>query len=232
MAPPKEAYITPEGKPYKETWHDFPEYKPSLTCEVQARFDDLLLLPKRLKLARLKDIPFEVARHTEMVRRAKFTQPQEEATKDGGSDEKNKEGKQKESSAGRTMTSTKWLSTVSPLSTQVSQTSPKPVKPPRSMELLWLYAVLCAVCFMMALFPPFRKLVFREIIVKVIIDEILAPILGVMCTIGDKFPVVRDIVGGLYNIFGFWILAGGGIWVALWIWENRKCLVLYGVKMR
>jgi hypothetical protein len=84
---------------------------------------------------------------------------------------------------------------------------------------------------MMALFPPFRKLVFREIIVKVIIDEILTPILGVMCTIGDKFPVVRNIVGGLYNILGFWILAGGGIRVALWIWENRKCLVLYGVKM-
>ena len=69
MAPPKETYTTPEGKPYEETWHDFPEYKPSLTPEVQARFDDLLLLPKRLKLARLKDIPFEVARHTEKARK-------------------------------------------------------------------------------------------------------------------------------------------------------------------
>jgi hypothetical protein len=159
-----------------------------------------------------------------MARRAKFTEPEEdEKEKKEGEEEDNdtKEGQKEESSVVQAMTSAKWPSAISPPAAQLQQRPSNAVQISVQGEFLLLYAVLCAVCFLMALFLPFRKLVFREIIVKVIIDEILAPVLGVLCSIGDRFPVVRDLFTS-DGSFGFWILSGGMIFLAKWMWDNRN----------
>lgn len=220
MSSSKDVYLTPEGEVYKETWGDFPQYKPCWTQEVQARIDDLLLLPKRFKLARMKEIPFEVSRHTETVRRDKF---REQKDNDEGSG-KTEEGKQKvtkssesDASAG---TISYWsgpaVATIQPRVSSVRRSSP--------FELLLIYTAICAIFFLMALLPPFRKLIFREIVVKVVIDGIVAPILRGMCHIGDSFPVIREILICLYNGFGFWVLAGGAFLLAKLAWESRNTL--------
>ena len=225
-------YITPEGEPFQETWRDF-DYKPCVTPKVKARFNDLLLLPKRLKLARMKDIPFDVSRHTETVRRAKFQDPppkKEEDKREEETEQKNKQGQEKASAVVPAIPAN-WPCAVSSKPTYGQQSPIRGVQPSVPRELVWLYAALCAICFMMALLPPFRKLIFREVLVKVGIDEVLAPVLGAICSIGDSFPIVRNICSCLYNIFGFWVLAGGAFWAAKWVWENRDTFVLPSVRI-
>lgn len=220
MSSSKDVYLTPEGEVYEETWRDFPQYKPCWTQEDQARIDDLLLLPQRFKLARMKEIPFEVSKHTENVRRDKF---KEQKDKDKGSEiteGKEEETKSSESDASAG-TISHWLgpgftktATIRPRGSSVRCSSP--------FELLVIYTAMCAIFFLMALLPPFRKMIFREIVVKVVIDTIVAPILRGMCSLGDTFPVIRGILICLYNGFGFWVLAAGAFLLAKVAWESRK----------
>jgi hypothetical protein len=224
MSSSKDVYITPEGEVYNETWRDFPQCKPCWTPEIQARIDDLFLLPKRFKLARMKEIPLEVARHTESVRRDKFKQQTEEDAKPKIMTNK---GEQKEMKLPESDISTRTIShwRGPPFrQTATSQPRASSVRCSSSFELLLIYTAICAIFFLMALLPAFRKIVFREIVVKVIIDGIVAPILRGICYIGDTFPVMREICICLYNIFGFWILAGGAFLLAKLAWKNRNML--------
>lgn len=223
-------YITPDGEPFNETWREF-DHKPCVTPKVKARFNDLLFLPKRLKLARMKDIPFDVSRHTETLRRTRFQEPPpKKEDKEEEKEEKDKGGQDKKSAVVLAVPSS-WSTAVSPSTTFPQQSPRRVVGSSVPREVLCLYAGLCAVFFMMALLAPFRKLVFREVIVKVIINEALAPVLGVICSIGDTFPVVRDIVSCLYNVFGFWVLAGGAFWLAKGVWEHRNDFVLPSIRI-
>ena len=221
MSSSKDVYFTPEGEVYKETWRDFPQYKPCWTQEVQARIDDLLLLPQRFKLARMKEIPFEVSKHTENMRREKF---KEQKDKYKGS-EITEEGKKKETKSSESDASADTISHwPGPGFTKTATIQPpgSSVRCSSSFELLLIYTAMCAVFFLMALLPPFRKMIFREIFVKVVIDAIIAPILQGMCSLRDTFPVIREILICLYNGFGFWVLAAGAVLLAKVAWESRK----------
>jgi hypothetical protein len=90
-------------------------------------------------------------------------------------------------------------------------------------QLVYLYIFLTATFFLMALSPSFRKWVVEEIVVKLLIELISPPFLQFACRLGEhfmvNFPVCANIMISLYDLFGFWVIAAGFLWLGYNFWD-------------
>lgn len=102
--------------------------------------------------------------------------------------------------------------------------------PPQSSTMINISLILSIIFFLMAMIPSFRSFVVREFIVNFLIGAVAPPLLQGARVVGEMFserlPLASFLIVSLYNVFGFWVLAGGITWVAWNLWIAARVVQL------